>query len=173
LYAAHRTAYIKAVKEAAMMTPTDMARAREILATVKPLAAEYYKLTGKPLGVTGEVGEMEVADLFGMKLASAREVGIDAWRGEESVQIKTRAKDPKFKSLGRMSRISVEKPCDTVMLVMLDIEKLNVTEVWEAPFSEVAEELGRPGSKARTRGQLSVSKFKTLAQRTWRKDAAA
>jgi hypothetical protein len=32
-------------------------RVREILATVKPLAAEYYQLTGKPLGVTGEVAE--------------------------------------------------------------------------------------------------------------------
>src|SRR5271165_3696640 len=116
------------------MTPANMVRAREILATVKPLAAEYYRLTGKPLGVTGEVGEMEVADLFGMRLALAREVGVDAWRGEESVQIKTRAKDPKFKSLGRMSRISVDKPCDTVMLAMLDIEKLNIAEVWDAPF---------------------------------------
>ena len=71
-----------------------------------------------------------------------------------------------------MSRISVEKTCDTVMLAMLDIETLNVTEVWEAPFSKVVEELARPGSKARIRGQLSVSKFKTLARRTWPKSAA-
>jgi hypothetical protein len=69
------------------MIPTNMARVREILATVKPLAAECYQLTGMPLGVTGEVGEMEVADLFGMKLALAREVGVYAWRGAESVQI--------------------------------------------------------------------------------------
>ncbi len=155
------------------MTPDGRVRVREILTTVKSLAAEYYKLTGKPLGVTGEIGEMEVADLFGMKLALAREVGVDAWRGEESIQIKTRAKDPKFKSLGRMSRISVDKPCDTVMLVMLDIEKLDVTEVWEAPYPKVVEELTRPGSKARMRGQLGVSKFKALGRRTWPKDAAS
>lgn len=31
------------------------ARLREILAQVRVLAAEYYRLTGKPLGVTGEV----------------------------------------------------------------------------------------------------------------------
>jgi hypothetical protein len=30
-------------------------RVREILSTVKHLAAEYYRLTGKPLGVIGEV----------------------------------------------------------------------------------------------------------------------
>lgn len=86
------------------------------------------------------------------------------------MQIKTRAKDPKFKSLGRMSRISVDKPCETVMLVMLDIETMNVTEVWEAPFSKVVEELGRPG-KAMARGRLGVSKFMTLARRTWPKGA--
>jgi hypothetical protein len=28
-------------------------RVREILVAVKPLAAEFYRLTGKPLGVTG------------------------------------------------------------------------------------------------------------------------
>ena len=33
----------------------------EILTQVKPLAVAYYRLTGKPLGVTGEVGEFEVA----------------------------------------------------------------------------------------------------------------
>ena len=35
---------------------------RAILATVKPLAAEHYRLTGKPLGVTGEVAEYVAAD---------------------------------------------------------------------------------------------------------------
>ena len=35
----------------------DAERIKAILADVKPLAAEYYRLTGKPLGVTGEVAE--------------------------------------------------------------------------------------------------------------------
>jgi hypothetical protein len=149
------------------MTPDDAVRVREILKKVKPLATEYYRLTGRHLGVTGEVGEIEVVDLFGMTLAPARATGIDAHRGGERVQIKTRARDPKYKSLGRMSRISIDRPCDTVMLAMLDIETLDLAEVWEAPFNEVANELRRPGSAARTRGQLSVSKFKSLAHKTW------
>ena len=36
------------------MNVDNEARIREILATVKPLAAEYYQITGKPLCVTGE-----------------------------------------------------------------------------------------------------------------------
>jgi hypothetical protein len=47
------------------MTDANEARVREILATVKPLAVEYYRLTGKPLGVTGEVAENIAADLLG------------------------------------------------------------------------------------------------------------
>ena len=41
------------------------ARVREILAKVKPLAVEYYRLTGKPLGVTGEVAEYVAAEILG------------------------------------------------------------------------------------------------------------
>ena len=44
------------------MTETvEAQRVRDILATVKPLAAEFYRLTGKPLGVTGEVAEYVAA----------------------------------------------------------------------------------------------------------------
>lgn len=47
-------------------------RVKEILAAVKPLAAEFYRLTGKLLGVTGEVTEYIAAELLGLKLAPAR-----------------------------------------------------------------------------------------------------
>ncbi len=52
-----------------------------------PLAAEYYRLTSKPLGVTGEVAEYVAAELLGLALAPARTAGYDAVRqtphGEE------------------------------------------------------------------------------------------
>src|SRR5271166_5200400 len=53
------------------------ARVRNILAKVKPLAAEYYRLTGKPLGVTGEVAEYVAAQLLGLQLAPPRTKGYD------------------------------------------------------------------------------------------------
>ena len=43
------------------------ARVKQILATVKPLAAEYYRLTGKPLGVTGEVAEYIAAEVLNLQ----------------------------------------------------------------------------------------------------------
>ncbi len=50
------------LNEVEVMTMTEIDRServKAILATVK-----YYRLTGRPLGVTGEVGEMEVASLL-------------------------------------------------------------------------------------------------------------
>jgi len=46
-------------------------RAREV-------AIDYYNTTGKPLGITGEMGEYLVAKELGLKLAQAREPGFDA-----------------------------------------------------------------------------------------------
>jgi len=96
------------------------ARVREILAAVKPLAAEYYRLTGKPLGVTGEVAEYVAAEILGLKLVAARTVGYDALRGTERIQIKGRAYGMNAKPGQRISRIKLDAPCDTVLLVLLD-----------------------------------------------------
>jgi hypothetical protein len=142
-------------------------RVREILAQVKPLAAEYYRLTGKPLGVTGEVAEFVAAELLGLKLVPARTVGYDALRGKERIQIKGRAYGKDAKPGQRTSRIKVDAPCDSVLLVLLDNATLEPREIWEAPFAKVVECLKKPGSKARERGALGVSAFKACAKCVW------
>ena len=53
------------------------------------------------------------------------------------------------------------------MLVLLDNQTLDLREIWEAPYSIVAERLLLPGSKARERGALGVLEFKRLAVRIW------
>lgn len=142
-------------------------RVQEILAAVKPLAAEYYRLTGKPLGVTGEVAEYVAAETLGLKLAPARTAGYDALRGTERIQIKGRAYGEDAKPGQRMSRIKTGAPCDTVLLVLLDNSTLDLREMWEAPYSAVVSCLGRPGSKARARGALGVREFKRVARQVW------
>jgi hypothetical protein len=145
------------------------ARVREILATVRPLAAEYYRLTGKPLGVTGEVAEYVAAELLGLTLAPARTTGYDALRGSERIKIKGRAYGENTKPGQRLSRIKADAPCDTVLLVLLDNATLEPREMWEASFLSVAQCLARPGSKARDRGALAVSDFKRIAHQVWPK----
>jgi hypothetical protein len=146
-------------------------RIREILATVKPLAAEYYRLTGKPLGVTGEVAEYVAAETLGLVLADARTPGYDAIRqtpdGPQRILIKGRAYGDDAKPGQRISRIKTDAACDAVLLVLLDNRTLDAREMWEAPFTAVAARLAVPGSKSRDRGALGVSEFKRLACRVW------
>lgn len=149
------------------VTSETQTRVREILATVKPLAAEYYRLTGKPLGVTGEIAEYVAAEILGLKLTPARTAGYDALRGTERIQIKGRAYGTDAKPGQRMSRIKTDAPCDTVLLVLLDNATLEPREMWEAPFASVAICLARPGSKARARGALAVAEFKKIARLVW------
>jgi hypothetical protein len=151
---------------------SDSERVREILATVKPLAVEYYRLTGKPLGVTGEVAEYVAAETLGLVLAPPRTPGYDATRqtpqGPERIQIKGRAYAENAKPGQRISRINTDAACDKVLLVLIDNTTLEPREMWEAPFAAVAARLAVPGSKARDRGSLKVSEFKRcMARRVW------
>lgn len=150
-------------------------RIREILTAIKPLAAEYYRLTSKPLGVTGEVAEAIAADVLGLELAPPRTAGYDAIRraidgSEERIQIKGRAFGADANPRQRLGRIKQAAACDTVLLVLLDNAALDLREMWSAPYSAVAERLAKPGSKARERGALSVPEFKRLAVRVWPND---
>ncbi len=142
-------------------------RVQEILAMIKPLAVEFYRLTGKPLGVTGEIAEYVAAEKLGLQLAPARTVGYDALRGTERIQIKGRAYGEKAKPGQKMSRIKADAPCDTVILVILNNADLEPREMWEAPFSSVTKLLVLTDSKSRARGALSVAEFKRIARKVW------
>ena len=149
---------------------TKEARVREILATIKPLAVEFYQLTKKPLGVTGEVAEYVAAEKLGLTLTPARCVGHDALRGTEKIQIKGRAYGKDAKRGQCISRIKLNADCHTVLLVLLDIATLEPNEMWEAPYPAVCDCLREPGSLARNvRGALSVHAFKHLkgAHKVW------
>lgn len=152
------------------MALSSEARVREILALVKPLAAEFYALTKKLLGVTGEIAEYLAADIFGLELAVARTAGYDAIRhtpaGPERIQIKGRAVSGP-RNAGRMSRIKLDADCDVVLLVLMDSKTLNAIEMWEAPYSAVTERLSLPGAKARERGALGIPEFRTIAKKVW------
>ncbi|TPL89750.1 gamma-glutamylcyclotransferase [Mesorhizobium sp. B2-3-13] len=147
-------------------------RIKGILAAVKPLAAEYYQVTGKPLGVTGEVAEYVASTVMGLELAPPRTTGYDAVRhtpaGPERIQIKGRAYDPAGNRSQRIGQIKPSGPCDTVMLVLLHNATLDPVEIWEAPFPAVVARLAEPGSISRNeRGALAVSDFKRLGRQVW------
>ena len=146
-------------------------RIARILRAVRDLAVEYYKETGKPLGITAEVSEFEAARLLGLKLSQARQEGYDAIRGEggrpRRVQIKGRCITDESKGGQKVGAIKLDKKWDSVVLVLLDRE-FRPGEIFEARRPAIKRALLAPGSKARNeRGVLSVSKFKSIGKRVW------
>lgn len=147
-------------------------RTAEILGLVSDLAREYYELTGRPLGVTGEVAEFEASRLLNLSLCRPRESGYDAMRstgeGPRRIQVKGRRFTGKPNPGARVGRIDVKNNAwDSVVLVLLD-GQFQPTEMWEASRAALEDALAKPGSRARNeRGQLSVSQFKARAKRVW------
>jgi hypothetical protein len=144
-----------------------------ILAEAKKLAQKYRALTGKPLGITGEVAEYEAARILGVTLTPARQAGYDATEGKgkhmRRLQIKGRCILPGSKSGQRLGSIDITKEFDAVLLVLLN-ENFDATAIYEAPRDAVVEAITAPGSKARNeRGALSVSKFKSIGFALWPK----
>src|SRR5688500_3922110 len=84
-----------------------------ILKEAKKLAQEYKKLTGKPLGIKGEVAEYEAARILGLELTPARQAGYDATEnadvGKRRLQIKGRCLETNCKPGQRVGRIDLKK----------------------------------------------------------------
>lgn len=154
-----------------MNTSSD--RVLALLREAKALAREYYALTGKPLGITGEVAEYEAARILGVELTPARQAGYDAIErqngAERRLQIKGRCVLPSSKPGQRLGAIDIKKEFDAVLLVLLD-ENFDATAIYEAERADVIAALMKPGSKARTeRGALGVAKFKAIGKMRWRR----
>jgi hypothetical protein len=149
-----------------------IARVQDLIAQAKLIAAEYYALTGKPLGISGEVAEHDAARLLGMQLAGVREASIDAvlhvGNRTEKIQIKGRAVDPKRRYAGRVSKIKLTPAFDAALLVLMDKANFATLEIWRAEYDDIKQRLEAPGSKSRNeRGSLGISQFKSIARKIW------
>lgn len=144
-----------------------------IITDVKRLAIEYRSLTGRPLGITGEVAELEAARILGLTLAPVRQSGFDA-TGADGIryQIKGRCILDDAKPGQRVGSIKLEKEWDAVLLVILDSE-YQPQVIYRAERSAITAALLAPGSQARNeRGALSVSKFKAIGKPVWSRNPA-
>lgn len=145
-----------------------------LLCEAKDLARRYYDLTGRPLGCTGEIAEFEAVRILGLELAPVRQSGYDATRGAgegiERIQIKGRHMPDGAKLSRKIGKIDCSNvQWDVVILVLLD-DHFDAKVMYEAQRRDVVAALQAPGSRARNeRGQLSISKFKSISQETWRR----
>ncbi len=145
----------------------------KILRDAKILAQRYRFLTGKPLGITGEVAEYEAARILGVELTAARQAGYDATEKTggriRRLQIKGRCLLPNCKPGQRLGSIDITKKWDSVLMVLLD-QNFDAVEIHEAKRKAVLAALAAPGSKARNeRGALGVAKFKAIGKMRWRR----
>jgi hypothetical protein len=110
--------------------------------SVKPLAAEYYRLTKKPLGVTGEVAEYVAAECLNLKAGRLvkHRSGVNALVALSLAQRAIR--------FFLFSSNATLEPC----------------EMWEASYKDVVARLAEPRNQ---RGALSVHDFKRLAFQIW------
>jgi hypothetical protein len=148
------------------------ARVGAIIKNVKKLAVAYYRETGKPLGVTGEVAEWEAARVLGLKLCKARQDGYDAIQDKSGrfkrISIKGRRILEASKPGQRLGSIRLKHEWDSVVLVLLD-EDFEPKAMYEAERADIQRELLRPESRARNeRGALSINKFKSISKQVWK-----
>lgn len=144
-----------------------------LLEQARAIAVKYHALTGKPLGITGEVGEYEAARLLDLDLKPAREPGIDAvGRDGRTFQIKTRViKKGSPVASQRIGIIDISKQWDAALLVLLD-DILQPLEIHEASRVAILGVVKPKGTAAKTRtegGALTVSKFRQLGTRSWKR----
>ncbi len=151
-----------------MKEPFDLSTLDSTIEVAKTAAKRYRELTGKPLGITGEVGEVLAARLLGLELSDARQAGYDAVGSDgRRVQIKSRCIVPNAKRSQQVGSIRLDHEWDTVALILMD-QDFEPLEIYEATRSAVKRALLRPGSKARNeRGSLAVGKFKAIGELRW------
>lgn len=151
-------------------------RIMELLGAAKRLARQYRELTGKPLGITGEVAEYEAARLLDLELTPARQAGYDATRSRDgrTYQIKGRCVLPGSKPGQRLGAIDITKEFDAVLLVLLD-QSFDAQAIYEADRDAVIDALTRPGSRSRNeRNAMGVALFKRIGRLVWsRKEAVS
>ncbi|MEM8757903.1 MAG: hypothetical protein AAGF47_08995 [Planctomycetota bacterium] len=140
----------------------------DVLSVARLLASRYRELTGRPLGITGEVGEAAAASLLKLRLAPHLQDGFDAIDSDgKKVQIKTRCLEPSAKLIQRLGGIKLESEWDYVLFVRLD-PGYNTVAIYRADRGPLEAALSAPGSKARNeRGQLQVRQFLAIATEVW------
>ncbi|MDO8558509.1 MAG: hypothetical protein Q7S09_04995 [bacterium] len=117
---------------------------------------EYEKLTGRKLGITGEVGELLTCQKLKLNLvANPLIAGYDAIdKKGRRYQIKTRHG---HSDRGRTSRFS-EHDFDYAVLVILD-KKYKVSGLWQTTYKKL-----RPVLKRLKRRNPSLREFKRISK---------
>ena len=139
----------------------------------RKLAADFRKATGKPLGISNEIAVHDVIRLMHLKPVEAGVGGHDAIgtgeREGKRIQIKGRTWNPDAKTTQRIGQIKMEAEWDSIMLIIMD-ENYEPLEIYEAERDDIVETVKKTSKKRRSRGAMSLHKFKALGKQVWSKE---
>jgi hypothetical protein len=140
----------------------------KLMAEARRLAAEYRRMTGKTLPISGEIAVNDAVRLLGLETVNEQGLGFDALRGQgdgaERLQIKARVVFDEIKSSHRIGELKMDRAWDAVLLVLLD-ENYETFAIYEARRAaiEAALEDVRPNK----RGTLTVPRFQRIGSLVW------
>jgi hypothetical protein len=156
-----------------MSSPTSIYSVDKLIEQARQLAADFKKMTGKPLpGVSNEIAEHDASKFLGLKLCDDRTQGFDAERekgnGPQLVQIKARTIFNDNYRGQRLGQLKLDKDWDSVVLVLLD-ENYQAFEIFEATKDDIVDNL-KDNSSRMKRGAMSVARFRNIANLVWTKE---
>ena len=140
----------------------------KLMAEARRLAAEYRRMTGKTLPISGEIAVSDAVRLLGLEAVNEQGLGYDALRGHgdaaERLQIKARVVFDEIKSSHRLGELKLDRDWDAVLLVLLDenYETFAIFEAGRAAIEAALEDV-RPNK----RGTLTVPRFQRIGSLVW------
>jgi hypothetical protein len=107
---------------------------KKIISEASKIALDYEKLTGRKLGITGEVGEVLACDKLKLQLSTDNlSAGYDAMDNKgKKYQIKTRRLE---RGKGRLGHFSKHK-FDYAVLVLLD-EDYKISKLYHTDYKKL------------------------------------
>lgn len=143
----------------------------KLMAEARRLAAEYRRVTGKTLPLSGEIAVNDAVRLLGLQAAATTDVGYDAFKGTdqacERFLIKARVVFDEQRGAHRLAELKFDRPWDTLLLVLLDAAYETV-EIYAVSRARAAAALadGSGGKKP----SLSVPRIKIIGSRVWARE---
>ena len=124
-------------------------------------ALEFEELIQRPVGITGDVGEVKTCKLLKLKIAPHQTKGFDAIDENDSrYQIKTRRKGEEKKKKGKLPSIK-NNEYDFAILTILK-NNYDVDEIYKISKRELESNI--PANKKR---QINISKFKKISEKIY------
>ena len=138
----------------------------KLMAETRRLAAEYRRMTGKTLAVSGEIAISDAIRLLDLKPAPDDECDAIQQSADatERLQIKGRVVFDESKGGHRLGQLRLDRDWDKTLLVLMD-ENYEPYEIYEALRDDLEQALS--GKSVNKRGAMSVAQFKILSELLW------